>query len=252
MTGVYHKTKKSFSRIFSKSSHVNFPILPTCETKFSAFDRSFGRWRTLFKATKSQMDRSHAIMTNSAASQRERDMARDRYNEANNQMELLRAGSDILNSDFYSYRYLANQSFLPGYNFPRLPLLAYIPGKREGTGRNTFLSRPRFLALSEFGPNSLIYHEGSHYRVNKVILGFRDDEGRAQSSTLPMMKARLCPMCGYGHFNEESTLDHCAACGAPLSSGRLLTNLYRIENVSTRRRSLSLGRGSEASSTSSS
>lgn len=202
---------------------------------FSAFDRSFERWRTLFKATKSQMDRSHAIMTNSAASQRERDMARDRYNEANNQMELLRAGSDILNSDFYSYRYLANQSFLPGYNFPRLPLLAYIPGKREGTGRNTFLSRPRFLALSEFGPNSLIYHEGSHYRVNKVILGFRDNEGSAQSSTLSMMKARLCPMCGYGHFSEESTLDHCAACGAPLSSGRLLTNLYRIENVSTRR-----------------
>ncbi|AFS52276.1 DEAD/DEAH box helicase [Leptospirillum ferriphilum] len=202
---------------------------------FSAFDRSFERWRTLFKATKSQMDRSHAIMTNSSASQRERDMARDRYNEANNQMELLRAGSDILNSDFYTYRYLANQSFLPGYNFPRLPLLAYIPGKREGTGRNTFLSRPRFLALSEFGPNSLIYHEGSHYRVNKVILGFRDNEGSAPSATLPMMTARLCPMCGYGHFGEESSLDHCADCGAALSSGRFLTNLYRIENVSSRR-----------------
>ena len=32
------------------------------------------------------------------------------------------------NSDFYTYRYLASQGFLPGYNFPRLPLMAWIPG----------------------------------------------------------------------------------------------------------------------------
>ena len=27
--------------------------------------------------------------------------------------------------DFYSYRYFASEGFLPGYNFPRLPLCVY-------------------------------------------------------------------------------------------------------------------------------
>ena len=48
-----------------------------------------------------------------------------------NQLTLLRnddreAGA----TDFYSYRYLASEGFLPGYSFPRLPLAAYIPARR--------------------------------------------------------------------------------------------------------------------------
>jgi hypothetical protein len=34
-----------------------------------------------------------------------------------------------LHSDFETYRYLAEQGFLPGYNFPRLPLMAFIPAR---------------------------------------------------------------------------------------------------------------------------
>ena len=32
------------------------------------------------------------------------------------------------------------------------------------------MQRPRFLAITEFGPRSIIYHEGARYLVNKVIL----------------------------------------------------------------------------------
>ena len=35
-------------------------------------------------------------------------------------------------------------------------------------GRSAF----PFLGLAEFGPRSLIYHEGSQYRVRKLLLGF--------------------------------------------------------------------------------
>ncbi len=84
-----------------------------------------------------------------------------------------RVTTDVKNvsqSDFYSYRYFASEGFLPGYSFPRLPLSAFIPARRRSRGEDEFLSRPRFLAISEFGPRSLIYHEGSRYIVNKVIL----------------------------------------------------------------------------------
>jgi hypothetical protein len=110
-----------------------------------------------------------------------------------------------LHSDFETYRYLAGQGFLPGYNFPRLPLMAFIPARRGTVGRDSFLSRPRFLGLSEFGPQSIIYHEGSTYRVRKALLGIRDEEAVTTSCWLPVRSARLCPACGYAHFSDEKT-----------------------------------------------
>lgn len=46
--------------------------------------------------------------------------------EAEAQLKLLTDASNLAQSDFYSYRYFASEGFLPGYNFPRLPLSAYI------------------------------------------------------------------------------------------------------------------------------
>jgi hypothetical protein len=43
--------------------------------------------------------------------------------------------------------------------------MAYVPGAPDGSTRTGFLQRPRFLGLSEFGPHSLVYHEGRAYRV---------------------------------------------------------------------------------------
>src|SRR5438094_10620244 len=99
--------------------------------------------------------------------------------EAESQLALLTDIRSLEQSDFYSYRYFASEGFLPGYNFPRLPLSAYIPGRRGSAGKDEFLSRPRFLAISEFGPRSIIYHEGSRYLINKVLLPVgRTEENR--------------------------------------------------------------------------
>src|SRR3954466_7026921 len=141
-----------------------------------AFKDSFERWRSLFRVRPQQMELAHAIQMNAAADERTRREAKQRYDEARVQQELLLDSRASMNSDFYAYRYLASEGFLPGYNFPRLPLLAYIPARREKIGRDSFLSRPRFLGLSEFGPRSIIYHEGSTYRVRKAILTVRDSE----------------------------------------------------------------------------
>jgi len=64
-------------------------------------------------------------------------------------------------------RYLASEGFLPGYNFPRLPVRAFLPTSRDD---GVFINRPRFLALSEFGPRNIIYHEGRKFRVTRTIL----------------------------------------------------------------------------------
>src|SRR4051812_7881369 len=145
----------------------------TVQSTHLAFNAAFDRWRTLFRATEQQMTLAHNIQMNAAADPKARQEAKQRYDEARIQRDLLLDTNGSMNSDFYAYRYLASEGFLPGYNFPRLPLLAYIPARKEKIGRDSFLSRPRFLALSEFGPRSIIYHEGSTYRVRKAILTIR-------------------------------------------------------------------------------
>ena len=77
---------------------------------------------------------------------------------ARRQQELLLASSNGNHSsgDFSTYRYLASQGFMPGYNFPRLPLMAYVPGSREQVNGGVYITRARFVGVSEFGPHALI------------------------------------------------------------------------------------------------
>ena len=201
---------------------------------FNQFNLALDRWRDLYAATQKQLQAAHEITSNPAASERERKAAAKRYGEARTQLDLLLNAGSEYNSDFSTYRYLASQGFLPGYNFPRLPLLAYMPARRGKIGRDSFLARPRFLAISEFGPLSLIYHEGSQYRVKKVILGVRGEQGLDQSG-LVTEEARLCPNCGYGHFHRQLGYELCQSCNTEIDGGLRIDNLYRVENVSTQR-----------------
>ncbi len=199
------------------------------------FDESFDRWRSLFRATASQRKRANDVINNAVATEKERREAKIRYDEAYAQQSLLLGNRSTMNSDFYTYRYLAAEGFLPGYNFPRLPLMAFIPGRRKGVERNSVLSRPRFLGLTEFGPQSIIYHEGSTYRVRRTILVFGEDAAATATTRLPVQAARICPACGYGHFGDRKEFELCVNCNASLGDGRAISNLHRIDQVSTRR-----------------
>lgn len=204
-------------------------------TAAAAFDQALNRWRDMYQATMVQMELSNQVISDPSRSAKERKEANSRYQEAFRQQSLLLAEKASLNSDFYTYRYLASQGFLPGYNFPRLPLMAYIPGRSKRAGSETYLTRPRFLALSEFGPFSLIYHEGSQYRVVRAMLTLSSDSEIATDNTLPKTYAKICPNCGYGHFQAQRDAELCIACGTRLSDAFEIHNLYRIDNVSTRR-----------------
>jgi hypothetical protein len=126
---------------------------------------------------------------------------------------------------------------LPGYNFPRLPLTAFIPGTLDSRSNGAYLQRPRFLALSEFGPRSLVYHEGRAYRVTAAMLGVRDTAGGNDTALLTDV-VTICRSCGAGHFRSDPNdqdVSHCRACGVALTDNSdIVRNLYRIENVSTR------------------
>lgn len=196
-----------------------------------SFNHACERWRALYRSAHAQSKTQSAIVRDASRDPADRKTATRLRNEAEAQLRLLlETDSSFQHSDFYSYRYFASEGFLPGYNFPRLPLSAYLPGQRRGKqSRDNFLTRPRFLAISEFGPRSIVYHEGSRYVVNKVILPVDSDEDSIKR------RAAQCEICGYLHpLSGDPGPDLCEYCGEELPPA--LTNLFRMENVATRRR----------------
>lgn len=194
-------------------------------------DKAFDRWRDLFSAAEQQRDAARRTMDDYSAPYQEKRAAQGRHTQALDQLNLLQRGTDALSSDFYTYRYLATEGFLPGYNFPRLPLMAYIPITRDGRGKQTYLQRPRFLALAEFGPRSLVYHEGRAFRVVRALLSLGHRGSTTPETRLPTKAVRICRTCGAGHFGDE--LSMCRACGATLGDAEIVGNVFRIENVAT-------------------
>ncbi len=205
------------------------------------FAAAFDRWRTLYDGVQRQMEPADKIIRSPATSAKDRENANRRYMDAKNQFTLLLKTGNSQNNDFYTFRYLASQGFLPGYNFPRLPLMAWVPAtgrKRNGKDdQGSMVSRPRFLALAEFGPRSLIYHDGRMFRVDRAKLNISSSDAISSDSQLPTISARVCTACGYGHLGDETkpepVADVCEHCMTPLSDEGRVNALYRIENVET-------------------
>ena len=198
-----------------------------------SFDSACDRWRSLYRAAVRQRELHHTVIGDHSRPEAERNHSRRLRAQAESQIRLLTEAEGVYEGDFYSYRYFATEGFLPGYNFPRLPISAYVPGRRRRRGRDEFISRPRFLAISEFGPRALLYHEGARYRVYKVNLDFGaeavEDPRRLATDTM-----KRCQGCGYAHLQAGEThlAEVCDRCGAALDPPSRIDALVRLQNVS--------------------
>lgn len=173
-----------------------------------AFDRAFNRWRELYRAAIQQRDEARQKVDRPRLARDERRAAEQQEQEAKREIALLLNHGDHTESDFYPYRYLASEGFLPGYNFPRLPLRALVSARDAAQS----IDRPRFLGLSEFGPQNVIYHEGRKYRVTSCVI---PSGGLEQRFT----KARYCNVCGYMYPGEQAMeVDLCTHCGTRLDA----------------------------------
>ncbi|GFG53371.1 DEAD/DEAH box helicase [Mycolicibacterium agri] len=207
-------------------------IADTVEQAPVRFDRAADRWRGLYREAQTELDMANQILKTIGASEAAKQRARGRISEARAALDLLKGQvDDIAQGDFYTYRYFASEGFLPGYSFPRLPLSAFIPAERRtrSGGEGDFIQRPRFVAISEFGPGAFIYHEGARYEVNRVSLPARDD-----GSGVHVTEIKRCAACGYLH--ESTAPDLCQHCGAPFAPEATMANLMRLLSVKTRRR----------------
>ncbi len=169
-------------------------------------DGAFDRWRQLYSAAVRQRDEARKVI-DTHPKRPERQEAERREMEAKREIDLLLNHGEYSESDFYPYRYLATEGFLPGYNFPRLPLRALVPGQDAAQA----IDRPRFLGLTEFGPWNRVYYEGRKYQIASCVVPAGGIESR-------LTKAKLCLGCGFIHPGEAISADRCEHCGSLLNA----------------------------------
>lgn len=195
----------------------------------NAFDRACDRWRRLYSDATRQLEQARDAIDRAArgaATMEEREKAETLQREAQRQIDLLVGHNDRNRStsefEFYPYRYFASEGFLPGFNFPRLPVRTYIPAGEGGE----FLSRPRIVAIREFAPaNNIVYYEGNKFQIAKT---------RVSVKGIDYQRVSLCHNCGYFHDGERSHRDTCENCGkkitaAPNGNPAILTRLLEMD-----------------------
>ncbi len=197
-----------------------------------ALDEAFNRWRDLYDVAQRQLAEARGVQDDAfrtRIAKKEVEEAKRREVEARRQLELLcnqtRRSEE---SDFYPYRYLASEGFLPGYSFPRLPIRAYVD---SGVDRQTYLNRARLLAIREYGPQNVIYHEGRKFQVTRSLLPPRETPDR-------FVSAKLCRECGYCLSGDHCHDDQCPNCNTTLDgqTSEYVQDLFEMSSVSTWRR----------------
>lgn len=177
-------------------------------------DEALNRWRELYHDSYAQLQQASDIIKSNlykSASEEFR-RAERQQKQSTLAMEQLRnepkhgRGPSAF-SEFYVFRYLASEGFLPGYNFTRLPVRVFV-GKGDG---GEFISRPRTIALREFGPRNIIYHEGDKYLINQIITSNPEDT---------LQSAVVCPSSGYWLDGDEKEADVCPMTGVDLTNSK--------------------------------
>ena len=172
------------------------------------FDLAFDRWRELYNSTQRVMTVAFRQRISPSGGREAQERAERQENEAARELALLLNNtSGYEESDFYPYRYLATEGFLPGYNFPRLPVRALV--KNRASSDVHAIDRSRFLGLIEFGPRNIIYDEGRKHRVRAVALPADGVDSR-------LTNAKLCHTCGYLHDGSDSSVERCLHCKTQL------------------------------------
>ena len=207
---------------------------PSAEEKFlqevvaeapQLFDQAFTRFRRLYATVHAQLEQKPVYKPiKRSSSQGEKGEMR-RYLQAREEKKRLEGKGSANYSEFHSFRYLASEGFLPSYDFPRLPISAKVQGENYRECED--IQRPMFIALSEFGPRNILYHEGQIYRITNARLAphMRD----ATTQRIQGKSFLICNNCGA--YEEQEDLEFCQSCGESLSAAERISHALLIDHL---------------------
>jgi superfamily II DNA/RNA helicase len=230
------EVKSVFKKVIHDFRHLNTGSLAWIDDEWidrrmdlsvHNFNRALDRWRRLYLYVQKQLAHCAEIINSGMYAGNSDEMKEARRNQAQaiRQRDLLaNEASHGTLSEFYPYRYLAAEGFLPGYNFTRLPIRAFIPIGDAGE----FISRPRFIALREFGPDNVIYHNGSKYQISQMLM---------PEAETHLDRAKISKVSGYLMMGDEYDCEVCPFCNVSLSDTsrmEVVTDLIQMAETRTK------------------
>lgn len=114
--------------------------------------------------------------------------------------------------DWYLYRYLGGEGFLPGYAFPpQATILSFNDREDE-------LARDPEIALSEYAPGNFVYYRGEQYAVTHARPRRRraSDESGKGEMVLDIERVQICPKCQRAWVGKDEVGRARCDCGADL------------------------------------
>lgn len=191
-------------------------------------DKALDRWRRLYRSARTILTRATQKIESGTLSLGSDEYRKHKRNQdqATRQLDLLRndlTGRSTELSEFYPYRYFASEGFLPGYNFTRLPLRVFLP-TTDSAGE--FISRPRSIALREFGPQNIIYHNGRKFRVCQLVV---------QDAESSLTEAKVSTKAGYFLTADQKDLEICPFSGLSLGDNANKEHLHHLMEMAESR-----------------
>ncbi|MFQ5352314.1 MAG: helicase-related protein, partial [Candidatus Binatia bacterium] len=106
--------------------------------------------------------------------------------------------------EWYLYRYLGGEGFLPGYAFPPEATVLSFDDREDELARNPA------IALTEYAPGNFVYYRGQRYEVTHA-------RPRTRQMQPDVETVLVCPACGQAYIGSDQTKRAACLCGQDLS-----------------------------------
>lgn len=179
-------------------------------------DAAFDPWREEYRALGEERDEINRALGRQAG---DRTLEQRRL-VIEHRLDDMRQGE----KDFYVYRYLGGQGFLPNYAFPRRAVTVSFYEKEDQ------LSRDPVLALSEYAPGNFVYYRGARY---EIVYGRPATRGE---NLLAFETLQVCPECGAAYLGADAGREACASCGASFLGVHPIDRALPMPDMVARRR----------------
>ena len=196
-SSIIHAVNQAFSEEVQAFEWLTQPLIEEIVDRFvDELDLSFERWRDEYQ----RLDDEREDLNRRLGQEGVDSTLNRRRTIIESKLENMRSGKN----DWYVYRYLGSEGFLPGYAFPQEAVhLTFDMDKDE-------LARNPAIALTEYAPGNFIYFSGERYEVTH-------GRPRTRQNQLDIETMRICPTCGRSYLGANEANRTACDCGQDLS-----------------------------------
>lgn len=193
---IVQAVEEAFSREMKRYDWLSPAYIRETVSNFvDDFDDALDRWRQIYGILVDEREHIHLRL----GQETPRPVLDRRYSMIGKKMAQMREGE----KEWFLYRYLGQEGFLPGYAFPpEATRLAFSDQEDE-------MPRDPAIAIYEYAPGNFVYYQGQQYEITHTR--------PATKEMKPLLEpVSICSQCGRAYLGRRETKRAACACGGSL------------------------------------